>query len=656
MSRVVPDGCRRTLGGRWRWAPRLGLVALLLATGRVQAADFTVDANGDGVDAQPGDGMCATAAGACTLRAAVQEANALPGADTITLPAATYTLSIPGANEDGAATGDLDVSDTLSIIGPSTGRATIAANRMDRVFDVLPGVSLLLTRVTLADGNLLSDNGAGVRNQGTLQLDTVSITRCVAADGDGAGIANLPGAVLHAASVTLSLNVAAGFGGGLANFSGATAQLTNVTISDNAALSGGGVFNDAEPAQTTTLVELANVTLSDNSAAEGASLRNLGTARIHNSIFVDSPAVSNCSGKAVESLGYNILSDSLSPCAFDQSTDRGNTDPLLEMLRDNGGGTATQALLPGSPAIDSGDDANCPPTDQRGVARPQDGDGDGRAGCDVGAFEVAGPATPSPTPTGSETATPQPTATPTAVTPTPTFPSIEVATVTGYPGQQVSFAVTLHTQGALVISAGLDIAFDALNTPILANQDVQPDCTVNPDIRKQSVFDFLPPGCSGSACTAISTSVFPIQIFEAIPDGATLYTCRVGIAATAPLGEYALTVSSVELVDPLSNDIPGVRADNGKILVVPEPTSTPTPTDTATPTDTPTLTPTPRPCTGDCNDQRVVVIENLVRMVNIAAGRSLLSSCPNADPNGDHTVSVDEILSAVHNATDGCPN
>jgi hypothetical protein len=60
-------------------------------------------------------------------------------------------------------------------------------------------------------------------------------------------------------------------------------------------------------------------------------------------------------------------------------------DPVL---RDNGGPTKTHALLPGSSAIDADDD--CPPTDQRGVARPQDGDGDGVAWCDAGAFEFVG--------------------------------------------------------------------------------------------------------------------------------------------------------------------------------------------------------------------------------------------------------------------------
>src|SRR5262249_50678305 len=65
-----------------------------------------------------------------------------------------------------------------------------------------------------------------------------------------------------------------------------------------------------------------------------------------------------------------------------------NTDPQLGPLQNNGGPTQTQALLPGSPAIDAGDNAGCPATDQRGGPRPLDAKVAGVAVCDIGAFEV----------------------------------------------------------------------------------------------------------------------------------------------------------------------------------------------------------------------------------------------------------------------------
>src|SRR3990172_8808874 len=90
-----------------------GLVVLLISIaadgGRpAHAAEFTVNSTADAVDASLGDGTCDDGSGNCTLRAAIQEANALSGPDTIDLPAGTYTLTIPGTGEDAAATGDLD--------------------------------------------------------------------------------------------------------------------------------------------------------------------------------------------------------------------------------------------------------------------------------------------------------------------------------------------------------------------------------------------------------------------------------------------------------------------------------------------------------------------------------------------------------------------
>ena len=90
--------------------------------------------------------------------------------------------------------------------------------------------------------------------------------------------------------------------------------------------------------------------------------------------------------------GWNI--DSGATCGF--STIDGslsNTDPRLGPLANNGGHTLTMALEPGSPAVDAVNFISlvpCPPTDQRGVNRPQDGDGDGVPRCDIGAFERGG--------------------------------------------------------------------------------------------------------------------------------------------------------------------------------------------------------------------------------------------------------------------------
>ncbi|MCB1589079.1 MAG: hypothetical protein KDI56_09260, partial [Xanthomonadales bacterium] len=106
-----------------------------LLTPTAWAASFIVDRLDDAVDQSPGDGQCLAATGGCTLRAAVQEGNALAGADEVILGAGTHTLSLAGADEDLGASGDLDISDALSISGVGTAATLIDASALDRVLD-----------------------------------------------------------------------------------------------------------------------------------------------------------------------------------------------------------------------------------------------------------------------------------------------------------------------------------------------------------------------------------------------------------------------------------------------------------------------------------------------------------------------------------------
>ena len=132
------------------------------------AADFNVNSLGDAVDASVGDGICATSGGACTLRAAIQEANFFSDADTINLPDGTITLAIPGADEDASLTGDLDVIHDVTVAGPLVGSSRIDGNgavTQDRVFEVHGGTLFLLIQksggVTVAKGKLLAPINAG---------------------------------------------------------------------------------------------------------------------------------------------------------------------------------------------------------------------------------------------------------------------------------------------------------------------------------------------------------------------------------------------------------------------------------------------------------------------------------------------------------------
>jgi hypothetical protein len=137
-----------------------------------------------------------------------------------------------------------------------------------------------------------------------------------------------------------------------------------------------------------------NNTFSGNSAGgNGSSLfvfQAPSQAFVRNSILADGAA--NCAPSAggVITNEFNNI-DSGSSCGFGAAFgSRSNLDPQLAPLADNGGPTLTYALLPTSPALDGVTHepatSACPAADARGMAR-QDGNGDGAAACDIGAYE-----------------------------------------------------------------------------------------------------------------------------------------------------------------------------------------------------------------------------------------------------------------------------
>src|SRR5207249_1910027 len=109
-----------------------------------------------------------------------------------------------------------------------------------------------------------------------------------------------------------------------------------------------------------------------------------GSVRLKNTIVANNTG-GNCSDPVV-SLGNNL--DSGNTCALTGPGDLINVNPMLGPLQNNGGPTDTHALAAGSPAVDAAANAGCPATDQRGAARPFDGNGDGTPTCDIGAFEL----------------------------------------------------------------------------------------------------------------------------------------------------------------------------------------------------------------------------------------------------------------------------
>ena len=145
---------------RWlRFATTL-LIAVLATSRGAWSATFTVDDRNDSADVSRGDGICATVFPSCTLRAAVQEANATPGPDVIEFASNVGSIEIFnwGPSEDGAATGDLDVTDDLTINGfrPDLGAARTLAgfyfSATDRLLDVLAGTVARFSAPSTNDG------------------------------------------------------------------------------------------------------------------------------------------------------------------------------------------------------------------------------------------------------------------------------------------------------------------------------------------------------------------------------------------------------------------------------------------------------------------------------------------------------------------------
>ena len=343
------------------WAPPAGAVP-----------PFTVNSDKDEPDANLMDGNCvSTPSGLCTLRAAIQQVNQL-GSGLINVPAGFYDLS--------AALGDLDITASPTISGAGSGK-TIIDGSGARVFEIYAGAFAYIEKVTVQNGRGGVStafpghlHGGGIHNHGTLTL-----VRSTLKNNNVSGPA---GTTVNS-------------GGGITNATNGDLVMSDVTITDNggpSTASGGGFENIASTIGTVThTASLVNVTISNNTATSSGGGLTAGpnVPKLTNTIVANNTG-GNCAtgtGGVVEAAGSSNNLDSGNTCVFTAPGDLVNTNPLLGATD----GDDTRPLLATSPAIDAGNSTagNCPSPDQRGVARPQDGNGVGGAQCDMGAYEFA---------------------------------------------------------------------------------------------------------------------------------------------------------------------------------------------------------------------------------------------------------------------------
>lgn len=338
-------------------APFAAAAALLLAFGSTlwfhgaEAAVFNVNSPGDVHDANPGDGVCETAMNnhACTLRAAVDEANALTGADTINLQSgATYLLNLTDTVDSYHA--GLVVTDSVTIAGAGSGStidgngATTGAGVFALTYcigDVVDpqdssctrgNVAVVMTNLRIQHGQ--ASQGGGISSNAALSLDhcVVTANTAIGSNALGGGIASYPldqpltitnsvisanttgsnnalGAGIYDQSpttivdTTISGNSTPGDGGGLAYIvaGGDPIHIVGSTISGNQAFRGGGIFAGS-------LIAI-NSTISGNfSSSDGAGFYHVGgTAGLYNATVAFNQANSDSSGSAV---GGGIASQS----------------------------------------------------------------------------------------------------------------------------------------------------------------------------------------------------------------------------------------------------------------------------------------------------------------------------------------------------------
>lgn len=299
-------------------------------------------------------------------------------AHVVELPPGRHLLSIPG-DEPGSFAGDLNINlISVELRGSPGGGTIIDAQGIDRPLTV-SNTNAVIRDITFTGG--LAPFAGGL----FFSFADVTVIRCAVVGntgGSGGGIFS-SSSVLELRDSLVAGNSALASGGGMVIAGSVEATtIVNSTFSGNSSVGSGGAIQNTSSA----LLAIVQSTFRDNTSG-GGTLFHLGAT---NTSLTNNLIDGNCifdQSSTLVTFGGNFESpgDTCRLTGFDFV----NVPDLgLEPRAANGGPTETHALQPGSPAVDAA--LTCPePADQRGVGRPADGDGDGEARCDSGAFELA---------------------------------------------------------------------------------------------------------------------------------------------------------------------------------------------------------------------------------------------------------------------------
>jgi len=266
------------------------------------------------------------------------------------------------------------------------GTAAISGSRFVSNTAPINGGAIDTTGLATVTTSTFVSNTAGFRGGGInnfVGVLTISDSSFISntAGAYGGGLSNDSNGT-QVSSTTFTGNYSNDHGGGVQ--SSGTLTLTNSTLSTNHAKNNGGGVDWT----TGAVFTLLNDTVVSNTAgAQGGNIYTGGapnaSIKLKNTL-VAFGGPNNCD-HTVATQGHNL--ESANSCGFSGSGDLRNAAPKIGPLQNNGGPTLTHLLKLGSPALDAGTNSGCPATDQRGVIRPQDGDGNGSAVCDIGAVE-----------------------------------------------------------------------------------------------------------------------------------------------------------------------------------------------------------------------------------------------------------------------------